>query len=249
MDRAKQLLVDALRGGVDRAELRLYRAGKLPGLFNGKTTANTDLARQAVAEGLIEIVRAEVKGKAPVEFVRVTAKGVEFVVSADSPVRALEELKAVLDLNREGVPAWLAELRAQVDAVGQRFLAEVDDLGQRLEAMSLRVNEALRRVEKFGPPVPEGAAGALPWAHDAIEYLDRRGQSGLGERCALPELFSHLAAREDELTIRDFHTGLRRLHDRGLVRLFPADDNDGPAEPEYALLDGANVFYFAAKAA
>ena len=55
-------------------------------------------------------------------------------------------------------------------------------------------------------------------------------------------------SREDELTIRDFHTGLRRLHDRGLLRLFPADDNFGPAEPEYALLDGANVFYFAAKA-
>jgi hypothetical protein len=71
----------------------------------------------------------------------------------------------------------------------------------------------------------------------------------MGQRCALPELFNHLSSREDDLTIRDFHTGLRRLHDRGLLRLFPADENNGPAEPEYALLDGANVFYFAAKAA
>lgn len=249
MDRAKQLLIDALRGGADGAETRLYRAGKIPGLFNGKTSANADLARQAVADGLIEIVRAEVKGKSPVEFVRVTAKGVEFVINADSPVRALEELQATLAINRAGLPGWVADLRNQIDAIGQQLVTEVEQIRQRLDAMSLRVNDALRRVEKFGPPVPEGAANALPWAHDAIDYLDRREQTGLGERCALPELFGHLAAREEELTIRDFHTGLRRLHDRGLVRLFPADDELGPAEPEYALLDGANVFYFAARAA
>lgn len=248
MDRARQQLVDALRGGVDRAELRLYRAGKIPGLFNGKSSINAELARQAVAEGLIEIVRAEVKGKAPIEFVRVTAKGVEYVVNADSPVRALEELRTTLEVNRDGVPQWMVELREQIDAVGQRFLSEVEAIGQRLDAMSSRVNEALRRVEKYGPPPPEGAAGALPWAHDAIDYLEQRSAAGLGERCSLAELFGHLAAREAELTIRDFHTGIRRLHDRGLVRLFAAD-GDGPAEPEYALLDGANVFYFAAKAA
>jgi hypothetical protein len=248
MDRAKQVLVDALRGGVDQAELRLYKAGKIPGLFNGRTSLHSDLAHQAVSEGLIEIVRAEIKGKTPIEFARVTAKGVEFVLSADSPVRALEELKQTLELNRDGMPGWLDELRGQVDDLGQRFLAEVDGIKQRLDAMTARVTEALRRVEKFGPPVAEGAAGSLPWAHDAIDYLEQREHSGMGLRCALPELFSHLSHREDELTIRDFHTGLRRLHDRGLLRLFPADEEIGPAEPEYALLDGANVFYFAAKA-
>ena len=248
MDRAKQILVDALRAGVDRAELRLYRAGKIAGLFNGKTSLNSDLAQRAVAEGLIEIVRAEIKGKAPVEFVRVTAKGVEFVLNADSPVRVLEELRTTLELNRDGMPTWLADLRTQVDDIGRRFLDEVDGIKQRLDTMTARVSDALRRVEKFGPPVAEGAAGSLPWAHDAIDYLDQRENSGMGQRCALPELFSHLSHREDELTIRDFHTGLRRLHDRGLLRLFPADEDRGPAEPEYALLDGANVFYFAAKA-
>jgi hypothetical protein len=247
MDRAKQILVDALRGGVDRAELRLYKAGKLPGLFNGKTAIHSDLARQAVAEELIEIVRTEIKGKVPIEFARVTAKGVEFVLSADSPVRAIEELKQSLEMNQNGLPGWLADLRVQVDDVGRRFLGEVEEMKQRLDAMAARVNEALRRVEKFGPPVAEGAAGSLPWAHDAIDYLDQREHSGMPPRCALPELFGHLVRREDELTIRDFHTGLRRLHDRGLLRLFPADDR-GPVEPEYALLDGANVFYFAAKA-
>lgn len=248
MDRAKQVLVDALRGGVDRAEVRLYRAGKIPGLFNGKTTLHSEIARQAVADELIEITRADIKGKAPIEYARVTAKGVEFVLNTESPVRAIEELKQALEINRDGLPAWVADLRAQVDDIGRRFIDEIDGIKQRLDAMTARVHEALKRIEKFGPPVAEGAAGSLPWAHDAIEYLDQRENSGLGTRCALPELFSHLAGREEELTIRDFHTGLRRLHDRGLLRLFPAADDVGPAEPEYALLDGANVFYFAAKA-
>lgn len=247
MDRAKQLLVDSLRAGIDRAETRLYRAGKIPGLFSGKTSQNAELARQAVAEGLIEIVRADVKGKAPIEYVRVTAKGVDFVLQADSPVRAVEELKALLELNQQGAPVWVAEMQRQVDDLARRFAFEMEAIRSRLDAAMSRVNETLRRVEKFGPPAPEGAAGALPWAHDAIEYLDQRELSGLNDRCALPELFNHLSRREEELTLRDFHSGLRRLHDRGLVRLFPADER-GPMEPEYALLDGASVFYFAAKA-
>jgi hypothetical protein len=142
MDRAKQILVDALRGGVDRAEMRLYRAGKIPGLFTGKTSLNAELARHAVEQGLIEIVRAEIKGKAPIEFVRVTAKGVEFVLGAESPVRAIEELKAALEANNDGMPVWLAELRAQVDDLGRRFLIEVGEIKQRFEAMSTRVNDA-----------------------------------------------------------------------------------------------------------
>lgn len=246
MDRAKQQLVDALRAGIDRGELRLYRAGKLPGLFSGKTSLNAELARHAVALGLIEITRADIKGKAAVEFVRVTAKGVEFVVDADSPVRALDELKAVLAVNEAGVPAWLAELRDQVDDLSRRFLGEVASLTDKFNSLAGRVHDALDRLEKFGVPAADGAS-ATPWARDAIEYLDQREQTGLGERCALSELFGHLFSRENELTLRDFHTGLRRLHDRGLVRLFPADDA-GPAEPEYALLDGSQVFYYAAKA-
>ena len=61
----------------------------------------------------------------------------------------------------------------------------------------------------------------------------------------LPELFSHLREKEAALTIREFHSGLRMLHDRGLVKLSPAES---PDQPEYALLDGADMYYFAAAA-
>ena len=47
--------------------------------------------------------------------------------------------------------------------------------------------------------------------------------------------------------MKDFHVGLRRLHDRGVLRLLPFEGPDGPPEPEYALLDGPAMYYFAAR--
>jgi hypothetical protein len=49
------------------------------------------------------------------------------------------------------------------------------------------------------------------------------------------------------LAVADFHDGLRRLHERRSLRLQAAA---GPAElpqPEYALLDGGAVLYYAAR--
>lgn len=249
MDRGQRTLADALRQGVDQDEIRLYRAGKLPGLFGARTALNAELADHALRTGLIEVVRTEARGKSPLEWVRVTARGVDFVLRADSPVRALDELRDTLALNRDGIPRWLAELQGQVEELGQRLTAEVASLRERLDGMMVRVQEALRRADKYGPPAPEGVAETLAWAHDALDYLERRPRSGLADRCPLPELFTHLRDRESALTIGDFHSGLRRLHDRGLIRLLSADATDGPAEPEYALLDGPRVFYFAAPAA
>jgi hypothetical protein len=248
MDRAKHLLVEALRGGVDQAEIRLYRAGKLPGLFGGRTGLNLELVRVAQEQGLLEIVRTEMRGKSPVEWVRVTPKGVDFVLQSESPVRALEELRAVLDINRDGLPQWIAELRDRVDEVNRHLADEVAGMRAKLDAMMRHVEEALKRAEHYGAPVPDGAVGSVPWAPDAIDYLGRRKQAGFEERCALPELFVHLKAKDEALTIRDFHSGLRRLHDRGLVRLMAPDGPDAASEPEYALLDGPCVYYFAAAA-
>jgi hypothetical protein len=241
MDRAKQLLVEALRVGVDQAEVRLYRAGKLPGLFGGRTGLNAALAVAAQEQGLLEVVRTEIKGKSPVEWVRVTPRGVDFVLRAESPIRALEELRATLELNRDGLPHWLADLHGRIDELGQHLADEVSALRGKIDAMMTRVTEALRHAEKYGAPDAESDE----WAHDAVDYLDRRKKSGFDERCALPELFSHLREKEAALTIREFHSGLRMLHDRGLVKLSPAES---PDQPEYALLDGADMYYFAAAA-
>lgn len=248
MDKVTEILLEALRqGAASGGEQRLYRSGKLPGLFAGRTSLNAEIASQAVGDGLLEMVRTETKGKTTTEWVKVTPQGTAFLLEQESPLRPLEELKAALQVQQDGLPVWLAEIRRSLETFTAKVIADVTAMGQRLDALTERVNESLKRADKLGPQLPEGAAAALPWAHDAVAYLEKRQASGLGDKCAFPELFAALRAKEEALTIKDFHIGLRRLHDRGVLRLLPYDGPDGPPEPEYALLDGAQMYYFAAR--
>src|SRR5205823_4080194 len=160
------------------------------------------------------------------------------------PLRAMEDLKAALQIHQEGLPSWLADMRRSLETLTQKVTEEVEALGRRLDALAERVLDTLQRADKVGPQLPEGAASALPWAHDAVGYLDKRQAGGLGEKCALSELFAAVKTKEEGLTVKDFHVGLRRLHDRGVLRLLPFEGPEGPPEPEYALLDGAALYYY-----
>ncbi|MBX9679983.1 MAG: hypothetical protein K2X38_14570 [Gemmataceae bacterium] len=244
MDKATEILIDALRQGAqDAGEHRLYRSGKLPGLFAARTSAHADVAAQAIRDGFIEIVRSETKGKTIAEWVRVTAKGIDFVLQHDSPLRALEDLKTALAINEQGIPSWVVDLREKIDLLGEKLAEEVNGLRRKLELTAVQVGDALKRLEKFGGPGVENVA----WGHDAMNYLEQRKASGVGERCPLPELFSHVRRHEAELSLRDFHLGLRKLSHRGLVTLHPVEPGQGPEQPEYALLDGPEVYYYAGR--
>lgn len=193
----------------------------------------------------MEIVRSETKGKTVAEWVRVTAKGVDFVLQHDSPLRALEDLKSALAMNEQGIPGWVVDLREKIDSLGEKLAEEVNGLRRKLELTAAQVGDALKRLEKFGGPAVENVG----WGHDAVNYLDQRKASGVGERCPLPELFAHIRRHDAEMTLRDFHLGLRRLSHRGLVSLHPAEPDQGQEQPEYALLDGHDVFYYAGRGA
>ncbi|MCI0376915.1 MAG: hypothetical protein L0215_04870 [Gemmataceae bacterium] len=247
MDKVTGILVEALRLGVEGGEQRLYRAGKVPGLFAARNSLTAEIAARALDDGLLEMVRSETKGKTTTEWVRVTPIGVAFLLEHDSPVKVLDELRGFLQTSQDGIPIWVADFQRQLVQLSQRVTGEVEAMGRRLEVLAGRVMEALKRIGQFQSPLPDGIAGALPWAHAAAEYLDKRLRSGLPERCPLPDLFAHLRGKETGLSIADFHSGLRRLHDRGRVRLLPHDGVEGPPEPEFALLDGAAVFYYAAR--
>lgn len=248
MERVKGILVEALRqAAASSGAQRLYRSGKLPGIFPSRSSLHIEAATQAVRDGLIEIVRSEAKGKTVVEWAQVTPQGIQFVLDHDSPIRAMDELHALLQTNAAGMPRWLEQIRQQLDELGHSFLKELDGFRARFEHLTERVQEGLRRTDKFGCDLPEGTAGSIPWTRTLVDYLERRREGGIGERCPLPELFAHVRGHDAHLTIQDFHHGLRRLHDRGTVRLCPHDGLGGPPEPEYALLDGAMVYWYAAR--
>ena len=73
--------------------MRLYKSGKLEGLFPGRAGANGDAAALALRDSLLEVVRTETKGKTTIEWVRLTPQGVEFLHEHQSPIRALNELR------------------------------------------------------------------------------------------------------------------------------------------------------------
>lgn len=252
MVRMEESLLAALRQALaEPGEQRLYRAGKLNGLFPSRNGVHGAAATQALRDGLLEIVRTETKGKSVHEWVRLTPRGVDFLHEQESPLHALQELRATLHLNQQAVPAWLTEMRSALQAMDERLAADARKWLERLDALTRRVEETLRRLEQSAPLLPPEIAASHPWAIDALNYLDRRrlaagaAANGDASSCPLPELFAALVRQHPDLSVRVYHEGLRCLHDRRLIQLQPAASLADLPQPEYALLEGATVFYYA----
>jgi hypothetical protein len=244
-DRVHQALIDALKEAAAApapGEQRLYRSGKLPGIFPSRLGAAAQARDQALRDGLLEVVRTEVKGKTTIEWARITPRGIEFLHQHESPVRAMDELRAALAATQEGVPVWLADLRRQLQDLSVSLTEEVQAIARRLQSLTERVEEAMRR-HNLSVPTGADVAGVVPWGPDAVTYLDRRRESGVVNSCPLPELFKALRESHPDLPVKDFHDGLRKLHDRSVVRLVPHDGTSDLPEPEYALLAGSAVYY------
>jgi hypothetical protein len=248
MERGVRILVEALQQALSHGEaLRLYKSGKLEGLFPGRTGVAGEAAAQALRDGLLEVVRTEVRGKTTIEWVRLTPRGVDFLHDHQSPAAALNELRTSLRLNQQAVPVWLAEMRASMHAMEERLAVDAQKWQQRLEALTRRVDDTLRRLEEAAPMLPRELAELYPWAIDALNYIDRRKNGGAPGECPLPELFAALTRAHPHLSIIAFHEGLRRLHERKAIGLQSATGLAELPQPEYALFDGGAVLYYAAR--
>jgi hypothetical protein len=252
--KVEQSLIDALRQALaEPSEQRLYRSGKLSGLFPSRAGVHGTAAAQALRAGLLEIVRTEMKGKTIIEWARLTPHGVDFLHERESPLCALQELRSTLRLNEQAIPAWLTEVREAFQAMDQRMAADARKWLERLDALSRRVDETLRRLEQSAPLLPPEIARSHPWALDALNYLDRRRlaaepvTNSEAPACSLSELFTALLRLHSALSLADFHEGLRRLHDRRLIHLQPTANLADLPQPEYALLEGARVLYYVAR--
>ena len=237
-----ELILDGLKQAIARpGEHRLFRAGKLAGLFPSRAGAPAEAARIALADGLLETVRTEPRGKLIVEWVRATPRGIAFVHDHDSPKAVLRELRELIGPTRDGVPVWMDEARQEItravaryERMGRELLARLDDLTDRIDA-------ALRRSEIAGPGLPESVASMIPWATDALAHLDLRRSARAAGTCSLADLFAAVRERHPGLTVPEFHDGLRRLADHRAVRLggsVPGTEGD----PEYVLIIGNEVF-------
>jgi DNA-binding PadR family transcriptional regulator len=247
MERITAILLSALKQALSEpTEQRLYRSGKLAGLFPGRAGANVEAATLALRDGLLEVTRTETKGKTTTEWVRITPKGVAHLHDQESPLELLREIRAALGTTAQGVPLWLADVRMELQNLERQIAQHAQKYLQYLDALQHRVDEALRRAAAAPPSVPNGLADRVPWASDALHYLEQRLGAG-GGSCPLPELFAAIWDKHRELALPLFHDGLRILHQRRALTLLPADANVPLPEPEHALVDGDAVFYYATR--
>lgn len=245
--RRTELLLDALKASIGTpGEHRLFRSGKLAGLFPSRAGTSAEAAVVAARMGLVETVRTETKGKVVTEWVRATPRAVAFVHEHDSPKSVLRELKDVLDTTRGGVPAWMDAARSELAAVSAKFEERADAMLRRLDDLAERVEAALRRAEAKAPAVADPVGRVVPWAVVTLEYLDRRAGVGPAGACPLPELFHAIRVRDPGLTLSAFQDGLKRLHDVRAVRLLPVADGE-LTEPEYAIVVGGQLMYAAGR--
>jgi hypothetical protein len=248
-DKASEILLQALKLGLSEPdEQRLYKSGKLAGLFPSRAGPSARAAERALHEGLVELVRTETKGKTTTQWVRPTSKGIQYVRENESPRQALEALRSALQVSRENIPVWLEEIRSEVQKLTSIVVEQTQRWTHRLDTLAMRLDDTLRRSEAGEKPSNNGGPNNVPWALQALTYLDHRRESGAAGECPLPELYHAIRVHDRDLSIRVFHDGLRRLRDRRALRLLPfADSADGVPQPEYALLDGALVLYYAAR--
>lgn len=247
-DKVTEAMVQALKQALAHAdEQRLFRSGKLEGLFPSRSGANAIAAERAIREELLEVTRTEDRGKTTFEWVRITPRGVDFLHEHESPIHALRDLKEALQLNREALPVWMAQMQERIAQMQVALEAEARQWQHQLEALALRVEEALQRLERAVPVLPEELLDRYPWALSAVGYLDRRGETGdRSGSCPLPELFAAILREHEEITLAEFHEGLKRLKVQRVIRLLPSE-NGGLPEPEHALFDGSQIYYFAAR--
>ena len=110
MNRVQDLVVEALQQALAAsAEMRLFKSGKLEGLFASRAGVNGDAAALALRDGLLETVRTETKGKATIDWVRLTPRGVAFLHEHQSPIRTpLYELRGETLRRQSGCDTGLA---------------------------------------------------------------------------------------------------------------------------------------------
>src|SRR5262245_58515961 len=136
MDRAAEILLEALKRGLAASgEQRLYRSGKLDGLFPSRAGASGEAAAEALRAGLLEVVRVETRGKSEFEWVRLTPRGVNWIHEHESPVQALRHLRAELRLSQQAVPAWLEQMQASLQSLNARLAEDARLWTERLDGL------------------------------------------------------------------------------------------------------------------
>lgn len=237
LEKRKEILIDALKLALtNEGEHRLFRSGRLAGLFPSKHGDSGEAAKQALAAGLLAHTRTESRGNFHFDWVKPTTKAAIYVADHDSPKAILRELRDVLGETKAGIPDWMERTRSELRALSNHFEQRAKDMLDRLDSLAFRVEDALRRAEAKlpGKAMEQGRQGqslAISWADTALRYIDQRKDAGF-RSCPLAELFEAVSRHTSDLSIVSFHEGIKRL---AIVKaLFLVQSNS--VSPEFAVV-------------
>lgn len=242
IEKRDALLLDGLRAALNGEEQRLYRVGKRDGLFATRTGLSGEAAELALREGLLEHTRTETERGVDIEWVRLTPAGTEYLYNHDSPRAVLGEMRDMLRIAATGVPMWQDAMLKSLEKLADHITTEMGNYMDKLDALSRRVEEALRRTE-VTTELAANLQAIIPWGLEALAYLDRRKSGGATMACPLPELFAALRNKFSALTIRDYHDGLKRLADNQAIKLSEYNGPGSIPQPEYAMMQSGKLWY------
>src|SRR5262249_45935468 len=135
-ERADEHLLSALKRALaEPGEHRLYRGGKLAGLFANPHGPAGGAAAPAVFPGVFEVVRTETKGKITTEWVRLTPRGVDYLHDHESPLAVLRELRTALNTTQAGVPVFLGQMQQDWQAFSAQMVEQMKLTLKRLETL------------------------------------------------------------------------------------------------------------------
>jgi len=234
-------LLQALKLASQASEaMPLFKTGKQAGLFAARHEANAQAAERALAEGLLEVVRTESKGKTDVQWVRITVRGRQYLTHHESPRAVLEELAQLLRPHHDGLARWQEETRCQLLALTRRAEELLARQGELLAALAGRVETALRRLAAG----PVGDRELSAWQLDLLHFVAEFSTSPRPSELTLSAALARLHQAHSSLTLPAFHEGLLQLRDRGTIELAPFEGNTADLpEPEFAILDEGRVYY------
>lgn len=248
MQRVTELVLSAIRKAMAAGgEHLLYKVGRQEGLFATRSGPAGEAAAFALDREFFLHTRNQGEGKKLFEFVRVSAKGIRFLHERESPARALDEALADLRREKEECAGGMAGLRQGVEEWSAKILEQARQWTSRLEGLERRVEDAIVRMEQAVPVVGASTQEQVPWAIEVVRYLQWRRVEGEKAQTPLPELFELVRDIAPEISLAGFHDGLRKLHQARVIRLEAAADLGTVPRPEFALLDGAQVYYFACR--
>ncbi|WP_143302152.1 hypothetical protein [Candidatus Entotheonella palauensis] len=221
--------------------LKLHGTKANPGIFLSKAAAAQAASDRCLDDGLLQKAGEVKKGRTTTELYTITPKGVEYVLQRAMVPRLLDAMLNAAERNNQLVGQCQQSLE-MVQKQTQHLQSVVEQVASRVQPPD--VEQILQRLVQHRPnlqPVAEASGAA-----DILSQIQAHRVHSPLHSCPLPDLFRQCQQQAPDLTIGQFHDDLRRLARENRIRLLPFTQALYLLEePEYALLWGREIMYYA----